>query len=381
MLFHNPRAAGSATSNGGVHRQFSSKTRSIGGNRQPILRDSMASGLSLEILDLRHFAAPMLRPVLEAESAIWRERLNWDYLASAKLLLQYLDSRSLPGYVALDAGRVTGYVFCVYEDSKAVIGDVFALPDGLGEDIQGGSGSLLALDAHSAGREVEESLLQRLLELLLNSPGVDRIESQLLLHRAGEHAEIFLRAGFEVYRRLYLRRNLVHINLEARFDLGPELEIRSWQDQDLNAAGRLIAEAYRDHPDSLINDQYRTVHGSQRFLQNIVRFPGCGVFSQQASHVIMHRKSREPVAILLGSRVSAQCGHITQICVHPDYRRKGLSRLLLRVAALQFQRQGMTELTLTVTEANTRAVNLYLSEGYELAHSFNAAVWVKKTGK
>jgi len=47
----------------------------------------MASGLSLEILDLRHFAAPMLRPVLEAESAIWRERLNWDYLASAKLLL------------------------------------------------------------------------------------------------------------------------------------------------------------------------------------------------------------------------------------------------------------------------------------------------------
>src|SRR5271170_2007554 len=91
----------------------------------------MASSLSLEILDLRHFAAPTLRPVLEAESAVWRERLNWDYLASAKLLLQYLDSRTLPGYVALDAGRVTGYVFCVYEDSKAVIGDVFALPDGL----------------------------------------------------------------------------------------------------------------------------------------------------------------------------------------------------------------------------------------------------------
>ena len=336
----------------------------------------MASGLSLEILDLRHFAAPMLRPVLEAESAIWRERLNWDYLASAKLLLQYLDSRSLPGYVAVDAGRVTGYVFCVYEDSKAVIGDVFALPEGLPGE--GDSGRRLGISDQHAGREVEESLLQRLLELLLNSPGVDRIESQLLLHRAGEHAEIFLRAGFEVYRRLYLRRSLVNSNLEARFDLGPELEIRSWQDQDLNAAGRLIAEAYRDHPDSLINDQYRTIHGSQRFLQNIVRFPGCGVFSQQASHVIVHRKSRELVAILLGSRVSGQCGHITQVCVHPEYRRKGLSRLLLRVAALQFQRQGMTELTLTVTEANSRAVNLYMSEGYELAHSFNAAVWVKK---
>src|SRR5271154_3794294 len=136
---------------------------SVSNRRQPILRENMASGLSLEILDLRHFAAPMLRPVLEAESAIWRERLNWDYLASAKLLLQYLDSRSLPGYVAVDGGRVTGYVFCVYEDSKAVIGDVFALPEGLPDE----GGHPLARGEHGAGREVEESLLQRLLELLL----------------------------------------------------------------------------------------------------------------------------------------------------------------------------------------------------------------------
>lgn len=333
----------------------------------------MASSLSLEILDLRHFAAPMLRPVLEAESAVWRERLNWDYLASAKLLLQYLDSRSLPGYVAVDAGRVTGYVFCVYEESKAVIGDVFALPDGL----PGNGLALGEMSQPGAGREVEDSLLQRLLELLMHSPGVDRIESQLLLHRDGEHSEIFLRWGFEVFRRLYLRRGLVGHPIEATLELTPELELRPWRDQDLNAAGKLIAEAYRDHPDSLINDQYRTVHGSQRFLQNIVRFPGCGVFSAQASHVIADRRSQEPVALLLGSRVSAQCGHITQVCVHPEYRRMGLARLLLKVAALQFQRLGMTELTLTVTEANDKAMGLYRSEGYEIAHSFNAAVWVR----
>jgi len=333
----------------------------------------MASGLSLEILDLRHFAAPTLRPVLDAESAIWRERLNWDYLASAKLLLQYLDSRSLPGYVALDGGRVTGYVFCVYEDSKAVIGDVFALPYGLADGPRMGQ-----MGQDRVGREVEESLLHRLLELLLHSPGVDRIESQLLLHPAGEHSEIFLRSGFDVYRRLYLRLGLVARPIEATLRLPPELELRPWQDQDLNASGKVISEAYRDHPDSVINDQYRTVHGSLRFLQNIVRFPGCGVFSPQASYVIVDRARREPVALILGSRVSPCCGHITQVCVHPKYRRLGLGRLLLRIAALQFQRLGMTELTLTVTEANTRAVDLYYSEGYELAHSFNAAVWVRR---
>ena len=43
--------------------------------------------------------------------------------------MQYLDSHMLPGYAALEDGQVTGYAFCVYEETKAVIGDVFALPE------------------------------------------------------------------------------------------------------------------------------------------------------------------------------------------------------------------------------------------------------------
>ena len=89
----------------------------------------MAAATSIEILDLRHFAAPMLRPVLDAESELWKQRLHWDYHSSARLLMQYLDSHMLPGYAALEAGQVTGYAFCVYEETKAVIGDVFALPN------------------------------------------------------------------------------------------------------------------------------------------------------------------------------------------------------------------------------------------------------------
>ena len=67
----------------------------------------------LEILDLRHFAAGSLRPVLEAESRVWADRLHWDYRASANLLLQYLDARVLPGFVAVEDGRVVGYTICV----------------------------------------------------------------------------------------------------------------------------------------------------------------------------------------------------------------------------------------------------------------------------
>src|ERR1700743_1778087 len=96
---------------------------------------NVTSGVSYEVLDLRHFMGRALRPLLEAEERVWATRLHWDYHPSAKLLLQYLDSRMLPGYAAVDTnpgpgpGRVAAYAFCVYEDTKAVIGDVFADPD------------------------------------------------------------------------------------------------------------------------------------------------------------------------------------------------------------------------------------------------------------
>src|SRR3954447_13367122 len=338
----------------------------------------MASGVSIEVLDLRHFAAPLLRPLLEAEGDLWRHRLHWDYRTSAKLLMQYLDSHMLPGYVAMEAGQVTGYAFCVYEESKAVIGDVFALSGRQVDPASGRSstdeGSLFAPEAQPA-REVEEMLLRHLFETLQNSPQVDRIESQLLLHPSGSHDAGFRRAGFKVYRRLFMVQKLAGVWNMPRPVLPPELDLRAWRDDDLNAAGRLISEAYADHPDSLINDQYRSANGSLRFLHNIVRYSGCGTFSPQVSHVVCDRTSRELVALILGSRVSTQSGHITQVCVRSQYRRKGLARMLLAVAATTFFRQGVTEISLTVTQANGNAIDLYRQEGYECTHTFDAAVW------
>jgi len=329
----------------------------------------MAANVSFEILDLRHFAAPVLRPVLEAESEVWLERLHWDYRASSKLLMQYIDSHMLPGYAALESGQVTGYAFCVYEESKAVVGDVFALPGVNPEAPASANGQ------PASSHDVEETLLKHLLETLLNSPQVTRVESQLLLHPAGSHADIFRRSGFDLYHRLFMVQSLEGRWNRPDLQLPRGLELRPWREDDLNAAARLIAAAYRGHPDSLINDQYHSVHGSLRFLHNIVRYAGCGVFSPVASSVVVDLASRELAALVLGSRVSPQSGHITQLCVHPDHRRRGLARMLLSLAASHFMRQGVSEISLTVTEANVDAIDLYQSEGYEHRHTFDAAVW------
>jgi ribosomal protein S18 acetylase RimI-like enzyme len=329
----------------------------------------MASNASIEILDLRHFTASVLRPVLEAEGELWRQRLHWDYQVSARLLMQYLDSHMLPGYAALNAGKVAGYAFCVYEDTKAVIGDVFALS----------SPSANGVPVHEfPADEIEETLLLHLLELLVNSPQVERVESQLLLHSSGFHAAAFRQAGFQIHRRLFMARPLRGFFAAPRVDLSAGLELHPWRDEDLIPAAHLIAAAYRDHPDSVVNDQYRSVYGAQRFLNNIVRYAGCGIFSPPVSHAVMDRTSGELAALVLASRVSPESGHITQLCVHPAFRRRGLARMLLTLAASCFVRQGVPEVSLTVTEANSPAIDLYRAEGFDCVHTFDATVWQRR---
>ncbi len=321
----------------------------------------------LQILDLRHYSAASLRPVLEAENAIWSERLEWDYRASTNLLLQYLDARVLPGFVAVEHGRVIGYTFCVYEDRKAVIGDVFAL----GNSKQGYTQT-----------EIEATLLRHLIELLQSSPGVERIESQLLLHAHELHAELFRAAGFHVYPRIFMDLDLQEQPAASGATEAQEqalarhnLVVRSWQETDFHAAGSVIANAYEGHLDSTINDQYRSVAGSLRFLHNIIRFPGCGVFDPQASHVLAHRTTGTLSGLILCSRVREDVEHVTQLCVAVRARGSGLGTLLLDVAARALAQRSFRKLSLTVTGGNQRAAALYRRVGFRGQHIFNAMVW------
>jgi ribosomal protein S18 acetylase RimI-like enzyme len=326
---------------------------------------SLPVASQIEVLDLRHFSARQLRPLLEREAEVWRERLRWDYTSSTELLLQYLESRILHGFVALDQGRVCGYTFCVYEGHKAVIGDAFA------------AGHRTMSDA-----ETTRVLLVHVLEMLRHSPAVDRVESQLLLFNAGEFADLFTGPEFTIYPRLFLEcdlRGTIDVlptalpALEASSTGVPaELELSPWTAQDYQAAGELIYACYVGHADAQINDQYRTLHGSLRFLHNIVRFPGCGVFEAKFSWMLRDRRSGSLVGMVLCSRVAPEVAHITQLCIAPAFRGRGLGRLLLGRSAKTLLAAGFEAITLTVTEANDQAVRLYERSGFSLRHRFDA---------
>ena len=322
--------------------------------REPLMSTALES---VEILDLRHYGSADLRPLLHSESQLWAQRMDWDYHSSAEMILRYIDSKILPGYAAIENGCIVGYAFFVYEGSKGVIGDLFV---GAADPVRAAS--------------IRDRLLTHVIETLQQTPGIHRIESQLLVHDAGMVADPFLREGFRLYRRKFLELPLDG----AQIPLSPlpaDIEIRKWSEADFQQAAQVITAAYAGHIDSEINDQYRTSAGSLRFLNNIVRFPGCGIFDSGSSFIAVSRPTGSMVGLLLCSRVRKDVGHVTQVCLLPERRGAGLGKRLIEECCRELQRRHFSALSLTVTQANDRAVELYRRLGFSTKKVFDAFVW------
>jgi ribosomal protein S18 acetylase RimI-like enzyme len=309
----------------------------------------------VEILDLRHYAGAELRPLLESEADYWAREMAWDYHSSAEMILRYVDSKILPGYVALENGRIAGYSFFVYEGSKGVIGDLYA-------------------DPQSQVENIRTQLLTHVIETLQQTPGIQRVEAQLLAHPTGAVAVPFLNEGFRGFRRLFMELPIADVGTAQNL-VGDDIQIRRWNEADFQNAAHVITQSYVDHIDSDINDQYRTVGGSLRFLNNIVRFPGCGTFDPQSSLVAIRRSTGMMVGLLLCSRVRDDVGHVTQVCMLPEFRGRGIGEALIAGCTSELARRDFTLLTLTVTEANRKAVDLYKRLGFGTRRVFDAFVW------
>lgn len=320
----------------------------------------MSSPPKFEVLDLRHFSASQLRTLLIDEATHWQRRLNWDYRDSTELLLEYLDNRVLPGFAAVERGRILGYTFTVMESAKAVIGDLYAL----GETGQ-------------PENPICETLLRHLIEMLQATPAIDRIEAQLMMFPAGALSNVLNDYGFHTYPRTYMQWDFRNARPEqpTSASLPPGSELLPWRPDFYEVAANLIHHAYTGHIDSDINDQYRSAAGSLRFLHNVVRFPGCGVFETGNSWVVRDLKTGDLQALLLSSKLRHDVGHVTQVCVSPEHRGQGLGRILLQQCAAGWERRGGSALSLTVTESNATARRVYDGLGFRGLQRFEAMVW------
>ena len=317
----------------------------------------------MAILDLRQLNSRQIEPLLAEEARHWKQELRWDYRSSVELIKKFVDAKSLAGCAAVEDGRAAGYAFYVLEEHKGLLGGLYISPQ-------------------FPQRELAEKLLENTIETLRAIPLIERVEAQLIPFGCN-FDEALAGRGFRLYPRQFMLLDLQATPSKTQ-DAGPAqaaasavsgLKLERWNDRYFGACARLIQLAYANHMDGEINDQYRTESGALKFLKNIIMLPGCGQFQEQASFVLRAPHTQELVGVVLTSAVSAGVGHTTQICVMPGYQGHGLGRRLMEATLTALRELNFTGLSLTVTSANQRAVQLYEKLGFVKIKTFTAGVW------
>lgn len=308
-----------------------------------------------ELRDLRTFTSHQLQPLIEEELREWREALDWDFSRSAELVHRFVDLRALNGLVMLHHREISGYSYYVYEEHKGLVGDLY-------------------IDQRYRTPTSELSMLEMAVREMMSTPFVSRIESQLMLSPLYGLSSLPYRDYVEAYERDFMLADLdIARNLPLR-NLTAQLRIDGWADYHQDSAAVLIERAYQGHVDSLINDQYRTVSGARRFLYNIINYPGCGVFAPTASLVAVSSFG-VLAGLSLASIVNDRTGHITQLCIAPEFRGSGLGYELMRRSLVRLLHAGCRRVSLTVTSSNDEAIRLYRRIGFATIRKFHAYVW------
>jgi len=239
------------------------------------------------------------------------------------------------------------------------------------EDHKGLIGDLYVRDAWRSPAN-ENRLMEGALRQLRRSPWVERVEAQLLqMSMRGSQLQAGVRPPAR-YPRHFMLARVPAAGALRPLALQPQVRLEHWGPRWLEPASELIANVYRNHIDSEINDQYHSARGARRFLQNIIQYPGCGYFSHTSSWVAVSAANRL-AGIVLSSMVAPRVGHVAQLCVHPSAHGAGYE--LLRQALASLREQGAEEVSLTVTASNERAIRLYARCGFQAVYQFDALVW------
>jgi ribosomal protein S18 acetylase RimI-like enzyme len=154
------------------------------------------------------------------------------------------------------------------------------------------------------------------------------------------------------------------------------IELVPWQKRFNDDAAEMLYQSYQQHVDALINDQYATVMGATRLVENIFHNQGCGDFLTRVSRMAVHRPTQQLAGILTVTRVRPRTAHIPQVGVGPSFQGLGVGTALMQAAFRDLAEDGFDEVTLTVTDGNDGAVRLYQRLGFETFKTFGAFIYI-----
>jgi len=294
-----------------------------------------------------------MRNLLREERYEWNRQLNWDYSESQRIIAGMLETRTLPGFVAVEENQCVGYVFYLDNSGKGLLGACF-------------------VSSRYQGREIENLLLSKAIEALKSDSAIQRIESQFISLSEWRIRDCFSLHEFECFERIFMIRSS---ELDPIAPSPEPFEIRQWSAGDLGEAAGLTVEAYKEGVDRRITFHYQSEPECRRFLENLILRPGCGIFLPEAAFSAVDRSSGRLLGYVLSSRISHRDGHIPQIVVAVDSQGRGIGSALLRRAIRKLGLSGCTSTSLSVSQANLSAVRLYQKLGFVRRVQFPTFVW------
>ncbi|MCS1351736.1 GNAT family N-acetyltransferase [Mechercharimyces sp. CAU 1602] len=139
----------------------------------------------------------------------------------------------------------------------------------------------------------------------------------------------------------------------------------------------LLLEHYRLWA-QILDEEYDVNDGERRIVEHDERAKWAQELRSSVSDdncrvwVFTHRENEEILGFLYveirqDHLTFSQSGVISEIHVHPDYRRQGLARSILQYGEAWFDEQGISHRQVFVTSNNLAAVKLYRTCGYEVA--------------
>ena len=314
--------------------------------------------MGLDVADLRKVDPKTIDALMEEEAELWLERLGWDYSPTQSFLRGYIRRHMLPGFAVLEGARALGYLYVVLEGDRGIVGNVYVAREHWGDGL-------------------ESRLAAAAAESLQATPGVRRIEAQLLIFSGADVAGALGDAGFEVFPRHFLSLELNSWDDKRAAPDG--LELRRWNNDKIDEASRVVFEGYRGGVDAYFSTSFGSADRCREFVVNLVRRAGCGRFLPAMSTAGFGPEG-EMVGVVIATQLSDEVGHLPQISVAPEAQGRGFGAFLVAESLRRFRRAGYRSVSLTVTEENRRAYDWYLRFGFADILPFDAYLWRRPQG-
>ncbi len=316
----------------------------------------------MELASLADIPVGHLAPLFREEASHWNKQLFWDYTPTLQLVRKMVASRGLPGFVLRHQGTTVGYSYFVLDQLVGFIGGLYVL-DSFAEEPN------------------YRRLIDKLVTTMRGLKSLERIESQVIPFNI-EFAPSFLEQGFRVLPRYFLSAGVGSKDVSKRL-AGLErvdgINIERWRPELVASAANVIYDSYIESPDMVLCRDYQSRKGCMRFLRNLIESPACGRFSHKDTRIALDLNGRL-CGVLLATKISDSTGMVPQLSVRRDCQGRGIGSWLLAEYMKAAEDAGLERVSLSVSQANRRAFELYVRLGFKTTKRFDALIWDRVPG-